>query len=61
MNSIFKEEYNKKINKIKTKILVDSRNEAAKPDTKLDCDTLEVVEEYKHLGSTITNERGFAK
>lgn len=61
MNSICREEYNMKINKANTKILVCSRNEAAKPDIKLDGETLEVVDEYKYLGSTITNDGGCAK
>jgi len=56
MNSIFREEYNMKINKAKTKILVCSRNEAARPNIKLDGEALKVVDEYKYLGSTITND-----
>jgi len=58
MNSIFREEYNMKINKSKTKIFICSRNEAAKPDIKLIGEILEVV---KYLGSTITNDGGCAK
>jgi len=61
MNSIFREEYNMKINKLKTKILMCNRNKAAKPDIKLDDDTLEAVDEYKYLGSTITNDGGCDK
>lgn len=49
MNSIFGEEYDMKIKKSKTKILICSRNEAAKPDIKLDGYSLEVVDEYKYL------------
>lgn len=42
--------------KSKTKILVCSRNEASKPDIKLNVETLEVLDKYKYLGSTITND-----
>lgn len=50
-----------KINKLKTKILMCSRNETVKPDIKLDDDTLEAVDEYKYLGSTITGDGGCDK
>lgn len=44
-----------KISRSKTKILDCNRNEEAKPDIKLDGDTLKVVNKYKYLGSIITN------
>lgn len=37
------------------RIVVKPLSEAAKPDIKLDGDTLEVVDEYKYLGSMIIN------
>jgi len=61
MNSIFREEYNIKINKLKSKILIHNKKEAAKPDIKLDGETVEIVDEYKYLGSTITNDGRCAK
>lgn len=57
MNIIFKDEHNMKKSKLKTKILICS-NETARLDTKLEGDTLGIVEEYKNLGSMVTsNER----
>jgi hypothetical protein len=56
MNSIMKNEYNMKINKAKTKVLVCSRNEGIQTQIALDGDTLEQVNMYKHLESTITED-----
>lgn len=49
------------ITQLKTKALIYSRNEADKLDIQLDGDTLEVVDEYKYLGSTITSDGRCAK
>lgn len=56
MNIILKNEYNMKINKLRIKILVCSRNEIAKPDIKLDGDTFY---KYKYLKSIVTSDVKF--
>jgi hypothetical protein len=56
MNSTMKNEYNMKINKAKTKFLVCSRNEGIQTQIALDGDTLEQVNVYKYLRSTITED-----
>jgi hypothetical protein len=56
MNSTMKNEYNMKINKAKTKVLVCSRDEGTQTQIALDGDTLEQVNVYKYLGSTITED-----
>jgi len=56
MNSTMKNEYNMKINKVKTKVLVCSANEGTQTQIALDGNTLEQVNEYKYLRSTITKD-----
>ncbi|XP_050527166.1 uncharacterized protein LOC126897529 [Daktulosphaira vitifoliae] len=56
-----KDEYNMKINKSKTKILVCGRNQTANWDINLDGDTLEVFNEYNYLGSIDTDDGKFAQ
>jgi len=51
-----KNEYNMKINNVKTKVVVCSRNERTQTQIALDGGTLEQVNEYKYLGSTITED-----
>jgi len=53
MSIMFDDEYNMKINQSKTKILVCRRHVIVIPVIKLEGDTLEVVEEYKYLGSMV--------
>lgn len=56
MNLTLKTEYNMKINKEKTKVLASSRNEETQTQIILDGDPLEQVNEYKYLGSNITED-----
>lgn len=56
LNLTMKNEYNMRINKAKTKVLVCSHNEGTQTQIALDGDTLEQVNEYKYLGRMITED-----
>jgi len=56
MNRIMATEFNMKISKTKTKILVCYRNETISPQITLDNDTLQQIDEYKYLGNIITSD-----
>uniref|UniRef100_A0A8D8XEA4 Craniofacial development protein 2 n=1 Tax=Cacopsylla melanoneura TaxID=428564 RepID=A0A8D8XEA4_9HEMI len=59
MNNLMKNQFNMKINKKKTKILICSRMEEDRQRTlsiKLEDEILQQVTEYKYLGSLITND-----